>query len=90
MVHIFLLISMLRGQLTDCQVHLAIQITNIYETSHPEFQYDVCTILDDDHGYSAGIIQFTTYDCLIVVGQDRLKQSSANTRKPIIQTNSQQ
>jgi hypothetical protein len=46
--------------LNDCHAHLILQLTNIYETSNPHFEYNVCTVLADNHGYSAGIIQFTT------------------------------
>jgi hypothetical protein len=46
--------------LGNCQIHLLLQLTNIYETSNPHFDYGVCTQLADNHGYSAGIIQFTT------------------------------
>jgi hypothetical protein len=46
--------------LSDCQIHLILQLTNIYETSHPEFDFEVCVQLQDNHGFSAGIIQFTT------------------------------
>ena len=46
--------------LSNCQIDLILQITSIYETSTPTFNYGICTSLADGHGYSAGIIQFTT------------------------------
>ena len=46
--------------LTNCQINLILQITSIFETSTPTFNYGICTTLADNHGYSAGIIQFTT------------------------------
>ena len=46
--------------LSNCQIDLILQITSIFETSTPTFNYEICTSLADGHGYSAGIIQFTT------------------------------
>lgn len=57
---ILLAITALCQTPTDCQTSLLLQLTNIYETSHPNFTYNVCVTLADGHGYSAGIIQFTT------------------------------
>ncbi|KAH6566627.1 hypothetical protein BASA60_009388 [Batrachochytrium salamandrivorans] len=44
----------------SCQTSIILKLTNTFETSHQEFQYDPCVQLSDDHGYSAGIVQFTT------------------------------
>ena len=40
--------------------NLAVKLTSIFETSTPDLQWGVCVTLADGHGYSAGIIQFTT------------------------------
>jgi hypothetical protein len=45
---------------TACDLHLILQLTNMYETSNFEFDYGACVRLDDGHGYSCGIIQFNT------------------------------
>jgi hypothetical protein len=46
--------------LSNCQINLILQLTSIYETSSPSFDYGICVSLADGHGYSAGLIQFTT------------------------------
>ena len=46
--------------LSNCQINLILQLTSIYETSSPSFNYGICTSLADGHGFSAGMIQFTT------------------------------
>ena len=47
-------------KLAGSQISVIVQLTNIFETSHCDFDFAVCTQLQDGHGYSAGIIQFTT------------------------------
>ncbi|KAJ3332204.1 hypothetical protein HDU76_000977 [Blyttiomyces sp. JEL0837] len=44
----------------NCVMNIALKLTSIYETSSQELQWGVCVTLDDNHGYSAGIVQFTT------------------------------
>ncbi|OAJ42470.1 hypothetical protein BDEG_25919 [Batrachochytrium dendrobatidis JEL423] len=44
----------------SCQTSIILKLTNVFETSHQEFQFDPCVQLSDGHGYSAGIVQFTT------------------------------
>ncbi|ORY37965.1 lysozyme-like protein, partial [Rhizoclosmatium globosum] len=43
-----------------CVRNIALKLTSVYETSSQDLQWDVCVTLADNHGYSAGIIQFTT------------------------------
>lgn len=46
--------------ISNCQLHLLLQLTNMYETSSLSFDYPVCVTLQDNHGFSAGIVQFNT------------------------------
>ncbi|KAJ3008742.1 UNVERIFIED_CONTAM: hypothetical protein HDU68_002971 [Siphonaria sp. JEL0065] len=43
-----------------CVQNIALKLTSVYETSSQDLQWDVCVTLPDNHGYSAGIVQFTT------------------------------
>ncbi|KAI8827676.1 lysozyme-like domain-containing protein [Chytriomyces cf. hyalinus JEL632] len=43
-----------------CIQNIALKLTSVYETSHQDLQWSICTQLNDNHGYSVGIMQFTT------------------------------
>ncbi|KAJ3416267.1 hypothetical protein HDV05_002557 [Chytridiales sp. JEL 0842] len=43
-----------------CAQKIALKLTSVYETSSQELNWGICVTLPDNHGYSAGIIQFTT------------------------------
>ncbi|KAJ1549031.1 hypothetical protein HK405_010942 [Cladochytrium tenue] len=43
-----------------CVENIALKLTSVYETSSQSLQWGVCGTLADGHGYSAGIVQFTT------------------------------
>ncbi|KAI8617678.1 lysozyme-like domain-containing protein [Chytriomyces sp. MP71] len=43
-----------------CTQNIALKLTSVYETSHQDLQWGICTTLADSHGYSVGIMQFTT------------------------------
>ncbi|KAI9332868.1 lysozyme-like domain-containing protein, partial [Zopfochytrium polystomum] len=43
-----------------CVENMALKLTSVYETSSQQLRWDVCVNVNDAHGFSAGIVQFTT------------------------------
>ncbi|KAJ3096700.1 hypothetical protein HDU97_005640 [Phlyctochytrium planicorne] len=44
----------------ECERSIHLGITSIFETGSPKLDYTVCVNNNDGHGYSFGIVQFTT------------------------------
>ncbi|KAJ3059538.1 hypothetical protein HDU98_004466 [Podochytrium sp. JEL0797] len=65
-----------------CVQNIALKLTSVYETSSQNLQWDVCVSLPDNHGYSVGIVQFTTgtgsAQAVIAKYEQLLNQSSGS------------
>jgi hypothetical protein len=48
---------------------IALKLTSVYETSSQDLNWGICVTLPDNHGYSSGIIQFTTGMALREINQ---------------------
>ncbi|KAI9352569.1 lysozyme-like domain-containing protein [Obelidium mucronatum] len=66
-----------------CVQNIALKLTSVYETSSQDLQWDICVTLPDNHGYSAGIVQFTTgtgsAQAVISAYEKSLKNSTTGT-----------